>query len=293
MFFVLVILLSGNLLSQGLNIGIRGGVNFSTFSAELDSEVSEKYSLNNGFHFGIEAVYSLNRSFGIGTELLYNQIGTKYKYKGPGYYIFYRDQMYILKNDKVSYDLNISNSYLFLPVNLMIRPVPQLEFKVGAYLGFLIFPTANGTMEFGNKFNKRLRYNYYSDKKPLNPYFENQGIDLNIITENEDGTQTIRRTKQIARAYDQYPSDDIKKGSLYRVVDTGLNIGLNYFINKSLLVGVTFQYGLRDITNNKLDRSLKELDDDGDLFFNNDDKLIYRDKFDRNINFQLSLGFRF
>lgn len=289
----MIVFIAGNSFSQGLNIGIRGGVNFSKFDGTLDNDVSEKYSINNGFHFGIEAVYSLNRYFGIGTELLYSQIGTKYNYSGPGYYIFYDDGMYLLKNENVNYDLNISNSYIFLPVNLMIRPVQQFELKLGAYLGFLIFPTANGTMEFGNKFNQRLRYNYYSDKKPLNPFYENSGITLNIITENEDGTETIRRTRQIARAYDQYPADDIKKGYLYRVVDAGVNLGLNYFINKSLLVGFTFQYGLRDITNNKLDRSYKELDDDGDLIFNNEDKLIYRDKFDRNVNFQLSLGFRF
>lgn len=119
-------------------------------------------------------------------------------------------------------------------------------------------------MQFGNKFNQKLKYNYYSDKDAPNPYV-NYGI-LYIKTTNADGKEEIRTTKQTSRAYNQFPVADYKDGSFYKVFDAGLNFGINYFINTSLLVGMNFQYGLTDITNNKLDRSLKSLSDDGDLF---------------------------
>lgn len=63
-------------------------VNFSTISGPLESEVLESYKINNGFHFGVEGLYSFNDYFSAGAEIQYSQIGAKYKYQGPSYYIF-------------------------------------------------------------------------------------------------------------------------------------------------------------------------------------------------------------
>ena len=291
-FIFLIIFFAGIKISaQEFHFGIRGGVNFSNILGPQETGGSESYKINNGFHFGVEGLYSFNDYLSAGAEIQYSQIGAKYKYNGPSYYIFFDDDNYLLKNDDVTYDINISNSYIFVPLNLHLKPIKKLEFKIGGYLGFLINPAANGSMEFGKKFNQKLKYNYYSDKDAPNPY-TNYGI-LYIKTTNEDGEEEVRTTKQISRAYNQYPTEDYQDGSFYKVFDTGLNVGINYFFNNSLLLGLSFQYGLLDITNNKLDRSLKDITDDGDLFFNNEDKLIYTDDFDRNINLQLSLGFRF
>jgi len=277
--------------SQEFHFGIRGGMNFSNFTGPVEPDVVETYKINNGFHFGIEALYSFNDYLSAGAEIQYSQVGSKYKYKGPSYYIFFDDDNYLLKNDDVTYDLNISNSYIYVPLNLLLKPVKKFEIKLGGYFGFLINPAANGIMDFGNKFNQKLKYNYYSDKDSPNPY-TNYGI-LNIKTVNADGKEEIRTTKQISRAYNQFPTTDYKNESFYKVFDAGVHFGVNYFINNSLLVGLNLQYGLTDITNNKLDRSLKILEADEDLFFNNDDKLIYKDDFDRNLNLSVSLGFRF
>lgn len=289
-FFFSILTLS--MYGQEFHFGIRGGLNFSNIAGPLgDTGVVESYKTNNGFHFGIEALYSFNDYFSVGTELQYSQIGAQYKYNGPSYYLFYNDDYYLLKNDNVSYDLNISNSYINIPVNLLIRPIKKFELKLGAYMGFLINPTATGTMQFGEKFNQKLKFNYYSDKKDPT-YYDSFGT-IYIKTTNEDNKEEIRSTVQTARAYNQYPADDYKNGSFYKVFDAGVNFGISYFINNSLLVGVNFNYGLLDITNNKLDRNLRTLTDDGDLFFNNDDKLNYKSDFDRNMNLQVSLGFRF
>ncbi|MGE5357105.1 MAG: outer membrane beta-barrel protein [Deltaproteobacteria bacterium] len=289
--FLFFVAYTFNLYSQEFHFGIRGGMNFSTFLGPVESDVLETNKINNGFHFGIEGIYSFNDYLSAATEIQYSQIGSKYKYNGPSYYIFFDDDNYLLKNPEVTYNLNVSNSYIYIPVNLMVRPFKKLEIKAGGYFGFLINPTASGNMEFGNKFNQKLKYNFYSDKDAPSIYY-NYGT-LNIKTENADGKEEIRQTKQTSRAYNQYPPADYKDGSFYKVFDAGVNFGINYFINNSLLVGVNCQYGLTDISNNKLDRSLKTLADDGDLFFNNEDKLIYKDDFDRNLNFQISLGFRF
>ena len=277
--------------SQEYHIGIKGGMNFSTIKGNPEAGVDEKYSYTNGFHFGIEGLYSMNDYFSIGTGIMYTQIGANYNYEGPGYYVFPEEGYYLLKSDHVTYKMNISNSYINLPLNLYFRPVEKFELKVGGYLGFLINPTATGKMSFGNKFNQQLKYNYYSDKTP-SIYGYRDGY-LRVKTYDEDNNEIIRQTRKVANAYYQYKPEEYKNESFYNVVDYGINIGANYYFNSSLYLGINLQYGLADITNNKLDRSLKSLVDDGDLYLNNNDHYIYREDFDTNYNIQTSVGFRF
>ena len=277
--------------AQEFHIGIRGGVNLSTVKGPSESGVIEKYSYANGFHFGVEGLYSLNDYFSIGTEILYSQLGANYTYEGPSYYIFFTDGNYLLKSDNVKYNLNISNSYINIPVNIFFRPIKSLELKLGGYMGFLINPTATGKLSFGNKFNQQLKYNYYSDKKPS--YYDYAGRLLHIKTYDEEDNEIIRTTRKTANAYYQFRPEDYENDAFYNVLDYGLNMGANYYINSGLYLGLSLQYGLADITNDKLDRSLKTLEDDGDLYFNNDDHYIFRKDKDTNYNLQLSIGFRF
>lgn len=279
-----------SLRSQDFHFGIRGGMNFSKFNSPVNPYVVEKYNFNNGFHFGLEATYSLNKYFNLGSGLEYSQVGSSYKYSGPSYYIFFNSDNYLLKNDSVSYDINYANSYLYIPLNLQIKFLKKFELKFGGYLGFLISPIANGKMEFGNKFTQKLKYNYYSDQTPST--FQSYGT-LYIKTYDEDGNTVIRTTNQISTGYYQYPANDYKTGNYFNTIDAGVNAGLNYFINKSLYIGANVQYGLTDITNNKLDKDLRHIVEDGDLYFNNNDKFIYSQDKDRNLNFQVSMGFRF
>ena len=292
-FYVFILLLfvtTAN--AQEYHFGIRGGLNFATINGPSEPGAQEEYSITNGFHFGLEILYSFNDYISLGSGLNYSQTGAKYKFRGHSYYIFFDDSKFVLENDNVKIDLVINNSYINIPLNLYIRPVPRFELKMGAYAGFMISPTASGKMSFGNKFNQILKYNYYSDKKEYyNPYEYNSRLRIKVI--DEDGEETIKTTNKIAKAYYQYPEEDYKDESYYNVLDYGINAGLNYYVNSGLYLGANIQYGLADITNDKLDRSLVSFASDGDLYFNNDDHLIYRKDKDTNFNIQISIGFRF
>ena len=68
-------------------------------------------------------------------------------------------------------------------------------------------------------------------------------------------------------------------------LDFGLTAGFHYFLNKGFFVGLTFDYGIPDLTNNDVDFSLKELNPDNSFKFS-DDK-------DSHFGIQASFGFRF
>ncbi|MBK8853482.1 MAG: hypothetical protein IPN10_05035 [Saprospiraceae bacterium] len=50
-------------------------------------------------------------------------------------------------------------------------------------------------------------------------------------------------------------------------------------------MGLRYDYGLTDLTNDRMDPSRKSLDENDEFIFKND--------FDRHISLQISLGFRF
>jgi len=290
---IIVILISSFSMinAQEYHFGIRGGTNFGKIIGPSEEGVEETQSIGSGFHFGIEALYSFNDYFSLGTEINYNQIGSTYHYFGKSYHIFYNEKK-VFYNDNVTYDLNISNSYINIPINIFIRPINKIEFKLGGYLGFLISPTANGKLQFGSKFNQILKYNYYSDTKPA-PYGYRDGYLAIKNPEDPDNIEANLSTRKVAHAYYQYPIKDYEEEHAYNVMDFGLNAGFNYYINRSLYLGLNAQYGLSDITNDKLDRSLKEVGGNDGSTFGDEAYLIYRKDKDTNLNFQLSLGFRF
>ncbi len=291
--FVFIVLILGysSTNAQEFHFGIRGGTNFGKILGPSEEGVDEGHSFGNGFHFGIEALYSLNDYFSVGSEINYNQIGSKYHYKGRSYHIFFNESR-VFFNDDVEYNLSLSNSYINIPLNVFIRPFRKLEFKLGGYLGFLINPTASGKMRFGSKFNQVLSYNYYTDTKPEVYRYTGGTLVIKNPETPDDPTKNLSARK-VAKAYNQYPIEDYKNEKYFNTLDLGLNVGLNYYINSSLYLGLNLQYGLYDITNDKLDRSLKAIGGDGDTNFTNADYLIYRNDKDTNLNFQLSLGFRF
>lgn len=291
--FVFIVFFIGfsTLDAQEFHFGIRGGVNFGKILGPSEEGVDEGYDFGNGFHFGIEALYSFNDYLSLGTEINYNQVGSKYQYIGRSYHIFIGDKK-IFYNDNVKYELSISNSYINIPLNVLIRPIKKLEFKLGGYMAFLINPSASGKMTFGTKFNQVLDYNYYSDTKSEIYGYNSGYLDIKNPESPDDPTTNLS-TRKVARAYYQYPDEDFKNDKFYKLLDLGLNTGINYYINSSLYIGLNMQYGLVDITNNKLDRSLKSIGGNGDSTFDEADYLIYRNDKDTNLNFQISLGFRF
>lgn len=53
------------------SFGIRAGLNYTSFSGPLEEGVNEKYSISDGFHFGVNYAYKFADDFSLKGELLY------------------------------------------------------------------------------------------------------------------------------------------------------------------------------------------------------------------------------
>jgi len=266
--------------AQGLTFGLRAGLNYSKFQGPQMAE--ESYSLNNGFHFGINVGYKVNDLFFVRTEILYNQMGSNYDYSGDGYYIFnlFNNNRFVLQ-DSSNINLDISNAYVSFPITAHISLLEKWEIHGGAYINFLISPVGAGKWRFGSRdainhqFEQGLNFDYDSDRPgQAGSIFTDQIL---LIVDDQDAS-----VPSLAGAYYLFRED---RGDLYRRMDYGFTGGISYFLNRGLYLGIKAWYGLRDITNNNVDYSFKSLNTDGSFKFSDD--------FDRNFSIDISLGFKF
>ncbi|MBK9338203.1 MAG: outer membrane beta-barrel protein [Lewinellaceae bacterium] len=276
--------LAGTVQAQ-LRYGFKTGLNFSRMDGP--SEIStagadlESWKTLTGFHIGLSLGYAFTDAFGVRGEVLYTKKGAKYTYDGESYRIFRYDGGSTLSTGNSRYLINVTNAYMDIPVQVYGR-WKDLEFSGGAYAGFLLQSTGEGSLSYTNgrtstlgnsiqdvEFN--LNHNYRKDKPGL-------GEGGDVVLPNVDG-RVVELPKTLG-AYD-YPED---KGKLYNSLDFGLTAGVAYYMSSSLFVGFRLQYGLADVTNNTADLA-KSTTDNGTLLF--------RDDKDRNVVMQLSVGFGF
>lgn len=265
--------------SQGLTFGIRAGVNYSKFLGEQLPE--ENYSLNNGFHFGINIGYKLSDVIYLRSEILYSQQGSSYDYNGDGYYIFNvpTNNRFVIR-DSTNLTLDISNAYVSFPITAHFSLGEKWEVHAGGYVNFLVSPVGTGTWRFGSRdafnyqFEQGLNYNFNSDGPGEQSPFSRPIL---LIVDGQDAS-----VPNLIRAYYLATED---RGDLINKVDYGLTGGVSYFLNRGLYLGLKAWYGFRDVTNNEVDYSLRSLNQDGSF--------IYSSDFDRNFSVDFSLGFKF
>jgi hypothetical protein len=268
--------------AQNYNIGIRTGLNFSKFIGPAEEDIKQGSALNNGLHFGLTFNYHLTDKAGIRTELLYSQVGSKDSIIGQSYYVFPVNNERVIKEGFAKRTFDINNGYISIPIMGYYYPRKDLEIYGGITAAFLVNPTAGGILEFDDQdttdlkysFTQSLDYSYYSDRVG-----EGQNFGRPISVE-VDGTSIS--LLQVAGAYYEFEE---KKGSAYKVFDLGVTAGFSYYINRSFFFSLRGEYGLLDITNNKMDRSFAAVNEDGSF--------ILRDDYDHNFNLQFSVGFRF
>lgn len=267
---------------QNYNLGIRTGLNLSKFIGPAEEDIMQGSSFNNGLHFGLTFNYHLTDNAGIRTELLYSQIGSKDSIIGQSYYVFPVNNERVIKPGFAKRNFDINNGYISIPIMGYYYPRKDLEIYGGITANFLVNPTAGGILEFDDQdtmdlkysFTQSLDYNYYSDKVG-----EGQNFGRPISVE-VDGTSIS--LLQVAGAYYEFEE---KKGSAYKVFDLGVTAGFSYYINRSFFFSLRGEYGLLDITNNRMDRSYAGVQEDGSF--------ILRDDYDHNLSLQFSVGFRF
>lgn len=268
-------------ISLAQSIGIRAGLNYSQFNGAL--EPGESYGLTGGFHFGFNYGYKFSRELTLRFELLYSQIGSKYEFQGDSYYVIYfSPERTIYEPGEKEISLDISNAYVNLPVTLNYKISNRFELFGGLGASFLVNPTANGKLRFESHnrpedivFRQGLDYRYYSDEAKGGQYVRNRELAI-IVDEN------IVTLPRFAGAYYQFEN---KKRSQLSFFDVQATVGLNYFFNKGLFVGFRLDKGLLDIMRNDMHPSQVSFKPEGGL--------IFRESKETNLDYQISIGFRF
>lgn len=282
-FTCLFLFSAANVFGQNYNLGIRAGLNYSKFIGPSEEGMQEGFSLNNGLHFGVTFNYHLTDNAGIRTELMYSQIGSKDSIVGDSYYVFPVNGERVIKEGHARRTFDINNGYISIPLMAYYYPRKDLEIYGGIQASFLVNPTAGGLLEFDDgdtsqnllySFIQSMDHNYYSDKIGEGKTF---GTPIGVLIDDTDVN-----IFNVAGAYHEWEE---KNGSTYKVFDFGLTGGFSYYINRSFFFGFRAEYGLLDITNNKMDRSYASTNSDGSFKLRTD--------YDHNFSLQFSLGFRF
>ena len=269
--------------AQGQKIGVRSGLDFSKFLGPL--EEFESYDFSTGFHFGINYSYYFTPHFGVGAELVYQQKGTKRSYVGEGFYPIHKENFeFVYERGDVDMSLDISTAYLSIPITGYIKTLEKFELFAGLSANFLINPVGNGVFKFTSQdnpdglfFQQSLSYQFYEDDPGS---IANSSSQFNPAVFCGDDVVTIPGA--VGAYYHLGTSFD--KEELIPWFDlTGL-AGLNYYINKSFYIGGRVEYGLFDLTNDKIDYSLRDFNATG---FN------FRNDRDVHFGFQASVGFKF
>jgi hypothetical protein len=286
-FFLCMMLCATGLQAQG-NIGFKVGLNFAHIDGPSDLDKMgkslESWSNTTGFHIGMTYTYKITDAFRVRAEALYSKKGGEYKHDGQMHRTFYGNTgQKILTQGNGLYLVKVSNSYFEVPLQAVFR-YKKIEVSGGGYGGILAVSqgegalTYNGTTANGTTTGPLeilLDHDYFADK----------------IGGFTPGTATLQTTldgKSYGIAKTQGAYYDTEVGGtekLFNRLDAGLIGGAAYYFNSSLYLGLRYQYGLMDLT-----------DDEGHLSIANltsDLKPLPRNTFDRNITLQGTVGFSF
>lgn len=266
--------------------GFRAGLSFSTFSGELETGQSgnelESYGLATGFHIGVNVAYKFTDLIGLRGELNFSQRGTKYAYDGSSYYrLGLHESESVLIRGNRDMTLNMTNAYVDVPVTLYYKVGP-VELSGGIGAGLNIGTTGGGNIMFDGVSP--------TSGQPLDPF----EIDLNYnyrsngARQVENSTTEVRVDGRVFNIPDRvgaYYWFEEKGKDQIRGIDVFLVGGLSFYLNEGFYLGGRIFYGLTDVDRNEYDISLANVNSNGEY--------IYREDFNRNITYQVSLGFSF
>lgn len=107
--------------AQEVRLGIKGGVNFATFSGDNLGDVKSL----TGFHIGGLVEIPLSEQFSVQPEILYTAQGSKYHEKGTELGVSY------------SYDVKQKLDYIQVPVMAKFYAIEGLSIEAGPQIAFL------------------------------------------------------------------------------------------------------------------------------------------------------------
>lgn len=288
--------------------GLRAGASFTTMFGPKEAGVDENNKLTVRVSAGGTVKLPLHERFGIAAEVIFVQKGTYYSASAENSFLklpaYGTEQSLIYgynrvgstyekrtdKNYKRRIGMNIINAYIEIPVMFYFEAIDdRLQFDVGAGIGFLIDSKGLGTIKYGDA-------DILNADNPDVTQFIEMDLDYKMIKDElgalYDGTAKSAKIDGTTRYYPRGPSayyftdvEDKANEHIFKTVDLTLQAGVSYYFTPGLRMGLRFSYSLLDITTNKYDYSLKDLNSDGSY--------IQRNDIDGNLGFQLFVGLQF
>jgi hypothetical protein len=195
---------------------------------------------------------------GVRGELLFSQKGTKYSYVGPSYFNIKKNNEYIPTVGTRTMSIAVNNNYIDIPLMFYTLLFEHLDVSVGGYASFLVGSSGKGDLEYSGK-----RENSNAVVGPLKFTLDGNYLKDRAGSVAATSTQTIRLEgdqitlpTNLGGYYEYKTKPDGKK---YNFLDYGLTGALHYRLNRGLYVGVRYQWGLSDVSNDKFDISYKSL----------------------------------
>lgn len=281
-------LLSPTLFAQEFSGGFRAGLNFITIDGPREmsvdgSQTYETFNNTTGFHVGATFALAFTDLFGVKADLMYSQKGYETVFDGPGYFYLYANADDAVGNvifgDRQS-ELDIVNSYIDIPLVVYYRIGP-IELEGGLSAGLQVNSRVSGgityqTNTFGldNDIVFNVEGNFNRDLSGGAGILERSTTPL-------PGTDVL--PPSVISAY--YNSDNDEE--LYQRLDFGAIVGISFYLNNGLFLGLRYQHGLSDITKGENDlRKTASPDNSPERQFNVEGEDRYR-------SVQASVGFRF
>ncbi len=283
-----ILLLASVVSAQEFTYGFKAGLNFNSFISDSEKDNQgqelETFTGNTGFHVAAILSFAFTDLMGARAEIMFTQKGGRVVYEGESYYTFYPETGNPIQSVGTrKQNLNITNSYIEVPIMFYYRPINAIEVSFGLAGSLAVGSTSFGEFryegtasngEFIESFPYSLEHNYFKDDpRGANNGFILQGIEVN--------GRTIVIPVQ-AGAYYEFTED---RGDLHKRWDTSAVAGVSLYISGGLFLSYRADIGLSDFTNDFVDVSKASLEDNGQF-----KPLNFKDRL---MSHQLSLGFSF
>ncbi len=292
LYVFMFIFLGTSLMAQEFGYGFKAGLNSNSFKGPSETDANgnelEEFTSNGGFHVGAIVTWKATDLMGLRGEFIFIQKGGRRSFDGPSYLNLTStagDVVATTGNRKQN--INITTSYIDIPVTGYFKPVEWLEIYGGVNVSFLVSASVFGELTYSNgkmvvngagtdpdPFSYEIDGNYISGD-PGEAVFANPPKIVRV------GTSTLVEIPSSAGVYYEFDED---RGNLYKAIDFGALAGISVYLNRGLFVSARINYSLTDVTKQNADVSLVSRDNG---------KFITRDDDDRNFSLQASIGFSF
>ncbi|MEY4934793.1 MAG: hypothetical protein RIS64_1152 [Bacteroidota bacterium] len=280
-----------------------GGINYSNIrlgkTTTPNTNFVEKYNAFSGYQMGLKVELGHDEDteelglFSLSLEALLAQKGTNYYYSGPSSRVWIDDKNIESKGNIVETKIEIANTYLKLPISISVNVNQSFSFQLGGYAAWLVRSTGTGTMNYKETVTPK-----QTQTPPLSPdrpatYKAKFEIPLNFdYLDGSEGAIILSdsllcaanpalgmRPASVGAYYDR----EERTGLMFNRLDLGLHGGVK-LEGGGWVLSARVSYGLSDVFNNEYHAN-PILDDNK--------KNVLNTNTQRNISYELSLGFSF